>query len=515
MTSVDRPARSAAAGVVTAGDLRTWLALTGVIAAIALTLAYGFGELIPFHGGFGYDGNLYGTLVMHPGEVMDLARFDVHRAQRVVPSFIAWLALSPVGLNDHRSAVIGWFHFYDFALVLGTVTLFWRTARLLRLGRPAAWVGFVALVGNYAVMKWPGFYPVLTDISGLFLGMLVLYLWVARREWWLPAVALVGAFTWPTVTYSALVLFVLARGRDLPLPDPRSRPQRVTALLVATGVATGVAAFAASLIDCLGSCTADILPASLWRAALPVSVPLFALALGYALYPIGTRLSVPAVIRSILWYRIPIAAVIVWGTARVAQALGTPSEFTLGRTLSNTALGGVVKPFGNLVAHSVFYGMAVPLLILTWPLAVRAAGRLGVGFLAMLAMFVLLGSGAESRILFNQWPVFALLAALVADRLGWGWRSVAIFGTAAVVSSRFWFPLANHGPFSWDSMSYPTQWYAMSVGLRMTIRSYLLMGSLTLLMVAVVAALLVANRRSSAAPLAAAPASDGGARPEA
>jgi hypothetical protein len=102
----------------------------------------------------------------------------------------------------------------------------------------------------------------------------------------------------------------------------------------------------------------------------------------------------------------------------------------------------------------------------------------------MTAAFLLIAITCEARILMNEWPMFALLAAIVVDRLQWRGRALAAFAALTVVAARLWFPV-YHGPYSGNWRAYPDQYYGMSLGLKMTVPSYLMMGTGVLICIAV------------------------------
>lgn len=489
-------------GRVTSADLGGMAGLVALAGAVLVLWAHLGGELIPFKDGTGYDGYVYAAMAADPLSMDELKGFDTHRAQRVVPSLLAGLVLAPLRIEDWAPAVVLWFHVYDFVLIALATVLWWRTCRHLAVRRPSAWVGFCGLVANYGVLKFTGYYPVLTDVSGFFLGMVVVWLWVERRDRWLPVVAVVGAFTWPTAAYAALLLFSFSR--PAPMPDPRTREQRTFAVVVAALLAAGVATAAGWARGCPDECVTEVMRTATMDELFPVSLALLTAAVFLATLPVLRHLSVGSVLASLRWERAVLSVAVLVGSHLVLHAVADPSGATATRTLANTALGGAVKPLGFLVAHVAYYGVMLVLLVLVWPRAVRAAARFGPGFLGLLLGFLLLGVSAESRILMNQWPLFVLLGTLAVDRLEWSRLQAAAFGVLAVVQSRVWFPL-NRGPLTGDSAEYPDQWYGMSVGTRMTVPSYLAMTAVAVASVVVMTLILRARPRRPAAASGPAP----------
>ncbi len=456
------------------------LVLLDLYAMVALVALAGTGmilwshvghEMIPVHGGIGYDGTLYSKITRDPMGTVFGGTLDVHRVQRVVPSLAVYAMLRPFHVHDANPAIVLGFQVMNYALMVASAFVWWLIARRLNLSRAAGWVGFFALLVNYGLIKFQAYSPVMTDTFGFFLGLVVLACVVFKRPGLLPWVAVIGAFTWPTVTYSALGLYVFSR------PGGPLRPNRWWGVAVAGIAAIAIPAFAVYTFRCGRTelCSSTLMYDSVVPALMPFSVVFLAVFIYLAFRPVVEVLTVPAVLRALDWRRLLVAAVLMLLIARVQHDLADPSFRTVGRTLYNTALGGIAKPGGFFVAHAVYYGPALLLLALTWRRAVREIRQFGAGFVALLFGFLLIALTNEARILMNEWPMFALMAAIVVDKLEWRRFEAAIFGLLALVTSRVWFPV-NHGPYIGDWHKYPDQYYGMSMGLKQTVFSYTLMG---------------------------------------
>jgi hypothetical protein len=451
-------------------DLSAMVALVALAGTVMILWAHVGHEMIPVREGIGYDGTTYSAMTRDPMKIVFGGILDVHRIQRVVPSLVVYSVLRPFDLNESNPAIVIGFQVLNFALMAAAAYVWWLIARRLNLSRPAGWVGFLALLVNYGLIKVQAYSPVMTDTFGFFLGLVVLACVVFKRPGLLPWVAVLGAFTWPTVTYSALGLYVFSR------PGGPLRPNRWWGVAVA-----GIAAIAIPVLGVYSyRCGSNVCPSPLMYGSvvpglMPISVVVLAALIYLALRPVVEVLTVPAVLRALDWRRLIVAVVLMLLISRVQHDLADPSFRTVSRTLYNTALGGLAKPAGNLVAHAVYYGPALLLLALTWRRAVREVRQFGAGFVALLFGFLLIAVTNEARILMNEWPMFALMAAIVVDKLEWRRFEVVVFGLLALVTSRLWFPV-NHGPYVGHWSNYPEQYYGMSLGLKMTMFSYTLMG---------------------------------------
>lgn len=458
-----------AARTLTRTDLQAMVGLVALSATVLIAWSHLGDELIPVNDGVAYDSTTYAQIVRDPWSSL-FGGLDIHRVQRVVPSLVMFVLLAPFGLHTSTMALLIGFQVMNYALLALSSALWWAIARRLELSRPAGWVGFLALFVNYGLLKLSAYYPVLTDRPAFFLGMVLVWTVVSRRHRLLPLVAVVGAFTWPTVAYSALGLYVLSR------PAGPLRPSRWWGVATAALLAAGLTAGSLYVYRCGDECASALMRGPLVPALVPISLTFLFVWVYLATRPLLELITVPNVVRAVDWRRLLVAVTLMVLIVVVQRALADPSFRTVSRTLYNTLLGGVVKPAGFLVAHSVFFGPALLLLILTWRRAVRALSVYGVGPVAMILVYVVLGITVEARILLNEWPFFVLLAAVMVDKLEWRAREAWIFAALAVVTSRVWFPVF-HGEYTGDWRKYPDQFYGMSLGLKMTLLSYSVMAA--------------------------------------
>ena len=168
------------------------------------------GERINHNNGLGFDGSTYALITADPGVIWD-GTLTGHRIQRILPSLAVYVVLTPWGLHTSGEAVIVTYQVLNLVALLASAWLWLLVCRRLDLSRAAGWVGGAALLLNYPALKLSLFYPVLTDRFGFMLGVVMVWAMVTRRPAALLTVAVVGAFTWPTVTYGALILLVMSR----------------------------------------------------------------------------------------------------------------------------------------------------------------------------------------------------------------------------------------------------------------------------------------------------------------
>lgn len=376
-----------------------------------------------------------------------LTAFEVSRS---LPSATLCYALRAVGVRPDEPGRILAFAVWD-ALLLLVVALAWRgTARRLSIGVGGAWVGLAALLLGHPVLKDAQALPYTTDTTALALGSLAVLAYVAGSAPALLALAVAGAFTWPTALPVTALLLVLPRGGPT-APGPRA--------FATAGAALGALAFLAFVHVLLRRGAVDPFAQVGGRAVAPmVDLLLPSQAIAAAALFLGLRglldradLAAP---RALLDARLAARAALCVGVALAARAVqqalsdgrdmlplgpGLDRANGVGLYLEVSAYRAVARPAAFLVAHAAYFGPLVLLLLLRWRRAceaVRARGGPGLALALVATLFMALDS--ESRHLVHGWPLVVPFAVLATEDL---WRSpvrVAAVVALGVVGSGVW-----------------------------------------------------------------------------
>jgi hypothetical protein len=447
-----------------------------LVASLGLLLAYGiaqilWGEAIESTGGLGfYDGRRYGEIAMDFRGQVFREGLDAYRLQRVLPSAIVHVALRVTGQPLDATHVRDAFRIYNLLMLLVTAAAWAAIARAMALEDCHAWLGFALLFLNFANLKMPFYNAVLTDTTALALGTLLVLFHVRSNGPALLAVLALSAFTWPPLLAGAL-LYVLPR-HDAPPPD---------GLITKASALFGALAAAA----CAGVIAAypDILRQRP-RTALTIAVlALYFFATQASLLHLDWR-ALPSRLRP--WRLLHVVALMA--AVQVAVAVLSPAArgFTLERYLREIVFYTTLQPALFLVAHAVYFGLVVCLLVVLWPRAAREAIGLGVGMTLYTAFQLGQAIDPETRHLIPALPVLVLLAVLAARAEGWPGWAVGVAAAVNALGSKVWWPI-NQGEFG-NYLEPPLQYYYMNHGGAMSPFSYRLQGTVVLVLLAATAA---------------------------
>src|SRR5688572_6201939 len=193
---------------------RSWIRFT--LPASALLVAAGlaqlaWGERVPVSRGAGWDGREYAQVAADPQGALEAGRIDRYRIRRLMPSLLAHATLAVVD----RAATVGRlarvFGYWNIAFLVLTCGAWASIARSAGISWRGRWLGFVLLFVNFATLRMPFYYPILTDCAALFLGAALLLFHLRGRTVAMAATLLMASFTWPALVLFGAPLFVFPR----------------------------------------------------------------------------------------------------------------------------------------------------------------------------------------------------------------------------------------------------------------------------------------------------------------
>jgi hypothetical protein len=461
----------------------------------ALILAWGiysvcWGERVPRHEGFGWDGVVYRSMTEHLWEPNPLVSF--YNGRRILPSAAVHYTLKAFRMSLSRPHILRTFATYNMLLMVACLWMLLDSCTAVGIGKAGRWALFVGVFCNYVHMKQHYYSACVTDMWAFACAVAAVWCYPRRRGWGVLLASVVGAFTWPVLMHFGAVLFLLPRPAD-PGLELSSAPNKERRRWLAT-VLAGLAALA------LVEGTAWVVwkkqffgtwPLGVSVKLLPLSIPCAAVFLFLALRPL---LAGPALTR---WRQyvslatvgrvvaLALAVLLVQAAYKQIDPLCLDSDLPLEggmvkflRCVVSTSAG---KPFIFGVSHVIWYGPIVLAMAYCWGAVCRRAHALGAGLVVSALLGVFMALNPESRQSMTFFPIFALLTAAAIDRLGWGrWRWVVFVGLALALS-KAWLPL-NRVPWPADNEveNFPMQLFFMSFGGYMMPVGYYIQGAAVL-----------------------------------
>ena len=431
------------------------------------TYNFYFGERIHYNCGWGFDGVYYAQKARtDPVLIIKEKHLSEYYARRMLPSFVVHYASKVVGfslgepaeiidkiieegresgiyphLEDHVRAgeperVISAFYIYNCVLLLLGVWIWSLIAKEYKWSPSVRLLSFVALFMNYQVLKFSIYYPILTDISGMVMGIFVFYLYITDRLLALVLISFIASFMWPPIVYTVLPLILFKIQKLQPLVfNSKGFSNWVVGIFSVSFICITIY-LSYSPGNFLSRWGYSIMNTEI----LILSAPLMALYIFLGLRNFVDLSYIFSQIRNTNLFRILLACSLLFSVKAVASIISNdhPSPFGTIDYLFFACRYGMLLPLGNVVFHVLDYGPAVLFIIFLWKDFVQVVKENGVGLMLFVCLYTFLAMGSESRQYISAWPVFAILICEVLNRRDVAWPFVLWVSALSLTLSRFW-----------------------------------------------------------------------------
>lgn len=463
-------------------------------------------EKLEINQGFGWDGMNYAAWAKDFHRTVLVERVPDYYVKRILPSALVHYGSRLVAapffpdakrdaiLNEDRNIVLS-FDLYNLLLLLVAVSTWGLIANELKIQDRGKWFGFCFLFLNYAILKNNFYHSVLTDTSAFTLGLLMFYFFLTNKPIGLWITIFLGGFTWPSIPYMGALLFVFPyqKASAGELRSPVTSPSRKWPLLL-TLIVCGLALI---MFGYLRLNLARLL--SEMTQMLRVDGPLFYLSIAaviaYLFIGLKPAVSDPRLFnpRSIFgamrWSRVGIIVLTFVLLQVIFHRLASGQELTGGwggawRLMEYIFLSALTEPFIFLVAHTLYYGPVVLLLIFFWKPFCESIQEYGIGLRLFVILNFFLSIAPQSRYQINAITVFVILLVRLLDRSFLKKQSFIFWILLSLLYSKVWYTF-NTAPQVDDGtidilLRFPLQHYFTNSGPWMSPQMYLIQGSIVL-----------------------------------
>ena len=447
--------------------------MLATLAGIIIFLSF-VSERIFASDGLGYDGGVYGYIAIRfqdylHGEFKELLLPGNAFYNRFLLSALCHYTLQVLGADLNTPNVITFFRIYEAIVLFGTGLLWCSVSDFLGLGHRGKWWGFLGLFGNYAVLKYAFYYPVLMDVSALFLGLALLHCYLTRRNILLATTIGISFFVWPMATLMGLLL----------LMAPRSEPSYAPPQIDRTYTIISVIAVALLLVPKLLP-PATMTSAPTFRSALPLSVAIVACYLFVAFRSLLPRL-LSAVMDCARDKNFLLRCLALIGLALLLPLFSTIFSPLKALSMATTYFSSMInnsinRPAESFVAIILYFGPIMIFAAYFFRPFLHQCRSFGAGYFFVMLLLVFQSLNPLSRQMIAGLPFFIVPIAMVLDRVSFPSGFVNFFVAASLLISKVWM-LNNIGiDTSLPGEGNPTYWtrYTSSTGWWMTDEAYLI-----------------------------------------
>lgn len=457
-----------------AASLRSDAVVTVTVLILSLAQAF-YSEKIPVNNGLGWDGTIYAEMAKNFYTAVFVEGVPDLRLQKMLPSAVVHYSCRLTGVHLSDRNIIKAFSILDAVLLALSAYLWCRIGVVLGISLGGKGLGLVALFCNYGLLKHAFYYPVLPDMAGFCLGILLLYAYLTRQSWLLYLATLISCFSWPAGLVTGAFMILFPREQEV---DDHPQPHRYSMhLILAVLLAAGLVWQARSLVR------------SGYRLQYGADQPIVAL---LKLSYLVCFVYVTAVVAALLnWDKLFRVSYLVQrlrhpgfyvGLAFLVLTAKLPSLLSNGEPVSGNNLlnififESIAKPGVFLIAHINYFGPILLLALFLWRPVCRLIHQHGVGLTLSLTFAAINCIDTESRHLISYFPLLVPFVVKAIDRLDWQRTPYIIFAVCSLLMSKIWLTI-NPLPADQLFLEFPWQLYFMSVGPWMSGQMYLAQGA--------------------------------------
>lgn len=450
--------------------------LAGIVIILSLV-----SERIFATDGLGYDGGMYGYVAMRfqeylRGDLSDLLPPGNAFYNRFLLSALCHYSLQALGADLNTTNVITFFRVYEAIILFGAGFLWCAASNSLGLGKRGKWWGFLGLFGNYAVLKYAFYYPVLMDATALFLGLALLYCYLTRNNIKLLIIIGISYFIWPMATLMGLVLLLVPRPIRPPVSSLKS-DRNITIISVLT-----VALLLVPRL--LPPVTMTSVPG--FRSALPLSVAFVACFLFFVFQGLLPGL-LSAVLACARERNFALRTLALIALALILPLFSTIFSPLQGLTMALGYFSSMIhnstnRPAESFVTLILYFGPTMIFIAYFYKSFMFQCRRLGAGYVFVMLLLSFQSLNPLTRQMIAGLPFLIIPLAIVLDRVSFPSGFVKLFVAASLITSKVWMLNNIDIDKSISGESNSTFWtrYTSSTGWWMTDEIYLIQAVLCL-----------------------------------
>lgn len=428
-----------------------------------------FGEKVWFNNGLGWDGKIYGELTKN----FQLRNLDPYYVPRILPSAVIHYTLKGIGVPFSDENIVKAFGVYNLFLILASCLIWLLIANELKISLKGKWLGFIALFINFPILKMAFYYTVLTDVTAFTIGLLLAYFFLRKSVWGMFLATIAGAFTWPTIAYAGILLFLFAP-KSIEETEKKNTAFGLISSIGFTALYLLLVIYFYFIRGLRSPNPASMILQPVLESVVSLSILTSVAYCFFAIKGLTERVTFSSFFVSLkvtplcLLLSAPIIVILL------AQPSLTdfhpPSERTQ-NFLKIVGLLSIARPFMIIFSHIIYYPI-VMLLVFLWKPFCREAKSHGPGMMLFVTFSLIISLSPESRQSLSAFPVFAVLLVKITERLHWKRHVYWTLGLIALVFSKVWLPINK--PQSTEPINVQMERYFMSQSPWMLPRWYLI-----------------------------------------
>jgi len=407
------------------------------------------GEVVPANNGLGFDGKHYAQLATDFPNNITKAE-DSKYFQRSAPAFIVYLISKMLSVEPSNKNLISLFSCLNLILLLLSVYGWSRICEVSGFNNFSNWLGFGALFLNFASLKFPFYYPILTDAMGFTLAVFLLFFYRTNNKPAVLIIMLLSALAWPAIEYMCIAI-LLFQNKAIELSQKTLRLNTLIAFFIAF-VFTGLAGYLIYRHPQMRGGWQEhtwIVKHGIIPSLLATFTVIF-----FAFNILLNKLDLFSIpLFKIFDLKFGIAGIILFvgidlAVKKLAHHYNIPSGYSIRMYINDILIIGSRQPFCFIIGHLAYFGPLFVICILRWKQICALIYKHGWPMFFIILQFLFFMMDSESRHILNYIPFiafllvqtfenkiqknFLLLGLIVSFIFSKTWISMSVFPTSNV-----------------------------------------------------------------------------------
>lgn len=430
-----------------------------------------FAEKIAVNNGLGYDGVGYAELAANFDKLIVSQKIDSYRMQKIIPSVLIHYSFLLLHMEFTPRNIIRGFQVLNSILLIISFFVWQKIMTMSKIQIKYKILGLVFLFGNFAILKFNFYLPILTDTSAFTLGIILLYSYLAKKEKLILTVAVAGFFTWPSIFYNAIILYIFSFPQKISENKNKRKTMPYKKIIFIVFLA------AAHIFFLRNSNLKTVAIQEIKGQYLWLSIAVAVLYIYYFVSRLTSNINIVETFSSIkklnVFKKIFVSAVIYFLLTVIQTKLSSSGASSkMKEFFDRTVFVSVTMPFIFYIAHVIYFGPAMLIFLIYFKKISVFIKKLGLGMVMVFLMNTFFCLFSESRIIINFFPMIIYVLILYLNRVRL--KIFDEFGYFAMIALSFIFSKF------WLNIGLNQNLYFMNFGPWMNEKAYFFHGSIVI-----------------------------------
>lgn len=452
-------------------SIHAWICFIALLLFAAfITYSFLYGERVWVNDGAGWDGSIYASFAESFHHKIIGKEISSYYLQHSFPSAVIYYITQLFHFKFTSTLeIIKAFLIYNYVLLLCSIFYLHKIAQHLKFTLKTRYLMYAAIVLTVPLLKKITYLPIGTDMTALFMGIVIFYYYLKQNYIVLFLVSVFAAFVYPSMIYVGFIILIVPN-ISVSSIEFKSNYQKIIKIVLVSAYVI----FAFFLVKSgfqsgnnsqqinfkLEYVSLSVIAIYLYRLLLPISF--------------SYKFSFPQ------WHKVAFHVILGVLFVSIIKFIifkfsnSNPTPLKISFFFDSIMYGSIVNPLGSIVSHISYFGPFIFFIFLFWKKIYAEIQKFGLPILVFFCLYLFLTLGRESRQFINAWPFFVIISCVYLNKYDFSWRFIYMFVIMSIIFSKVWFSInvENMALKATNALEFPAQRFFMMNGAWMSHTMY-------------------------------------------